>query len=83
MIAKTDDLFPIERVFEIFSEIKKSIPNLSEISMDFNEVHPENISDISVTFEVLKWFKSIEDKYEHPLSNPDIFIIFYISKSPK
>ena len=36
MIAKTDDLFPIERVFEIFSEIKKSIPNLSEISMDFN-----------------------------------------------
>ena len=36
MIAKTDDLFQIERVFEIFSEIKKSIPNLSEISMDFN-----------------------------------------------
>ena len=36
MIAKTDDLFSIERIFELFSKIKNSIPNLSEISIDFN-----------------------------------------------
>ena len=36
MIIKTDDLFPIERCFDLFKIIKKSIPNLQELSQDFN-----------------------------------------------
>lgn len=36
IIIKTDDLFPIERCFDLFKIIKKSIPNLQELSQDFN-----------------------------------------------
>ena len=36
MIVKADELFPIERSFDIFKKIKKSIPDLYELSLDFN-----------------------------------------------
>ena len=36
MIVKADDLFPIERSFDLFKKIKKSIPDLYELSLDFN-----------------------------------------------
>ena len=36
MIVKVDDLFQIERSFDLFKKIKKSIPDLYELSLDFN-----------------------------------------------
>lgn len=36
MIVKTDDVYPIERNFELFKKIKKSLPDLSELSLDWN-----------------------------------------------
>ena len=36
MIMKTDDLYPIERNFDLFKKIKREIPNLYELSLDWN-----------------------------------------------
>ena len=36
MIIKTDELFPIERNFEIFKKIKNIVPNLYDLSIDWN-----------------------------------------------
>ena len=33
---KTDDLYPIERNFDLFKKIKREIPNLYELSLDWN-----------------------------------------------
>ena len=46
MIMKTDELYPIERNFDLFKKIKKSVPNLYELSLDWNlNLYKQSISE--------------------------------------
>ena len=46
MIMKTDELYPIERNFDLFKKIKKSVPNLYELSLDWNlNLYKQSLSE--------------------------------------
>ena len=46
MIIKADDLFPMERSLELFKKIKKSNPDLYELSADFNlNLYKQSLSE--------------------------------------
>ena len=46
MIMKTDELYPIERSFDLFKKIKKSVPNLYELSLDWNlNLYKQSLSE--------------------------------------
>ena len=43
---KTDELYPIERNFDLFKKIKKSVPNLYELSLDWNlNLYKQSLSE--------------------------------------
>ena len=59
MIIKTDELFPIERNFEIFKKIKNSIPNLSELSIDWNlNLYKQGLNE-KITKIIYDYFKDL------------------------
>ena len=48
--------------------------------ISFNLLHSENIYDISVTLEVLKFDRSKYNNSSHLWNNPDIFLTFLVLK---
>ena len=59
MIVKTDDVYPIERNFELFKIIKKSIPDLSELSLDWNlNLYKQSLNE-KITKIIFDYFNDI------------------------
>ena len=54
-----------------------------DVSIEVNDTHPENISDISFVLVVFILLRSIEVKDEHPLKRPDMLSAFDVSILPK
>ena len=46
MIMKSDDVYPIERNFELFKIIRNTVPNLYDLSLDFNlNLYKQSLSE--------------------------------------
>ena len=61
MIIKTDTLYPIERNFELFKKIKNSVPNLYELSLDWNlNLYKQNISE-KITKIIYEYFNDMNN----------------------
>ena len=59
MIIKTEELFPIERNFEIFKKIKNGVPNLYEISVDWNlNLYKQSLNE-KITKIIYDYFKDM------------------------
>ena len=61
MIVKTDDVYPIERNFELFKKIKKSLPDLSELSLDWNlNLYKQSLNE-KITKIIYDYFNDINN----------------------
>ena len=61
MIIKTDTLYPIERNFELFKKIKNSVPDLYELSLDWNlNLYKQNISE-KITKIIYEYFNDMNN----------------------
>ena len=61
MIVKTDDVYPIERNFELFKKIKKSIPDLCELSLDWNlNLYKQSLNE-KITKIIYDYFNDINN----------------------
>lgn len=59
MIMKTDDLYPMERIFDLFKKIRINVPNLYEISLDWNlNLYKQSINE-KITKIIYEYFSDL------------------------
>ena len=59
MIMRADDLYPIERIFDLFKKIRITVPNLYELSLDWNlNLYKQSINE-KITKIIYEYFSDL------------------------